>query len=106
MSGAEAATLRVARAADAYVVLVRGRGTLRESRTLHGYVQCILELPDNRVVIDLSACDYLDSTFLGCLVQLHRQQGTPQRVALAASPAKVTALLAPLRLDRLFHVLP
>jgi anti-anti-sigma regulatory factor len=110
MSAAESPTLLVARAADAYVVQVRGRGTLRESRCLHEYARCILSVAGNRVVVDLSACDYLDSTFLGCLVQLHRQNAGGAvgnaRVQLAAGPAKVAALLAPLKLDKLFHILP
>lgn len=107
MSCQEPVILWVAHAAEAYIVEVRGRGTLRESRAMHDYVECILQESDSRLVVDLTGCDYLDSTFLGCLVQIHRHHSGPQhRVAIAAPPEKVKALLAQLHLDRLFHLVP
>jgi hypothetical protein len=55
-------------------------------------------------VIDLNRCDYLDSTFLGCLIDLHRRHGVkpPARFVLAAGDEARRRLLAPSCLDGLF----
>jgi hypothetical protein len=52
------------------------------------------------VVVDLSQCDYLDSTFLGCLLSLHRKYNrtSPHRFQVAASGDKRQQLLAPTHL--------
>jgi anti-anti-sigma regulatory factor len=52
------------------------------------------------VVVDLSLCDYLDSTFLGCLVNLHRKynRASPHRFQVAASSDQRQKLLAPTHL--------
>ncbi len=34
------------------------------------------------LVVDLTACNYLDSTFLGCLVVLHRRHGARRATPL------------------------
>lgn len=33
----------------------------------------MLSRDDGRVIVDLSNCEYLDSTFLGCLADLHKR---------------------------------
>jgi hypothetical protein len=55
--------------------------------------------------IDLSACEYLDSTFLGCLVTLHRKYDHPDhvRLQLVASSATRHSLLHLSRLENLFE---
>ena len=66
------------------------------------------------VTVDLSACDYLDSTFLGCLLGLHKQFGrkaagegaarkTSSPFAVAAPPERLAKLFGPTRLDRLIQ---
>ena len=41
--------------------------------------------------VDLSGCDYLDSTFLGCLVEMQRRAGkaAPGRFVVSAPPEKL-----------------
>jgi hypothetical protein len=58
------------------------------------------------LVVDLSQCDYLDSTFLGCLVSLHRRynQTALHRFQVAASCAQSQKLLAPTRLNHLLDL--
>jgi hypothetical protein len=58
------------------------------------------------LAVDLSRCDYLDSTFLGCLVSLHRKYNRtlPHRFQVAASRDKCQKLLAPTRLNHLLDV--
>ena len=53
----------------------RGAGDDGESPTFHAFVKHILESEPVSAVVVLSGCDYLDSTFLGCLIDLHRRYG-------------------------------
>jgi len=93
--------LKVARTPAGHCVRVEGRGTMRESRTASEFAARSLAVPGATVVVDLSACDHLDSTFLGCLVEIQKRAGTasPPRFLVSASPEKVRKLLAPTKLD-------
>ena len=93
--------LKVAGMAGGYCIRVEGRGTMRESHSAAQFAARPLAEPGMMVVVDLSACDYLDSTFLGCLVDLHRRAGksVPPRFKVVAPPEKVDKLLHPMRLD-------
>lgn len=55
------------------------------------------------VVIDLSACTYLDSTFLGCLTGLYGRydRASSRRFFVAGSPEKRKALLGTVKIDSL-----
>jgi anti-anti-sigma factor len=105
---AQGSMLRCGRTASGFLVLVEGHGTLSESPTLHEFTTQSLEaqLGPSTVVIDLSHCDYLDSTFLGCLVDLHRKynQTVPHRFLVSASCDQSQKLLGPTRLDHLLDV--
>jgi anti-anti-sigma regulatory factor len=58
------------------------------------------------VVVDLSLCDYLDSTFLGCLLNLHRKYNrtAPHRFQVAASGDQRQKLLAPTHLNQVLDL--
>jgi anti-anti-sigma regulatory factor len=60
------------------------------------------------VVVDLSACTYLDSTFLGCLMELYRRYGKlqPPRYSLYGSTESLKRVLGPTHIDRLIPALP
>ena len=63
---------KIERCSEGYVISLCGRGTLQESPAFRDFAsQCL----DHRrkVVVDLSDCVYLDSTFLGCLIGLHKR---------------------------------
>ena len=96
----------VGRVNNGYVIQVVGRGTARESVAVARFVTEALESENVPLTIDLSACDYLDSTFLGCLATMSRQygQGSLTRFTVAASPEKCRKLLAPCRLDTFLKV--
>jgi hypothetical protein len=55
--------------------------------------------------VDLSACEYLDSTFLGCLVILHKRYGSGAtcRLQITASPEVCQRLLHSCHLDALLN---
>ncbi len=96
---AHASTLRVGRTASGFLVQVEGRGTMSESPALQEFAVQSLDGPANpsTVVVNLSHCDYLDSTFLGCLLNLHRKYNrtVPHRFQVAASGDKRQRLLGP-----------
>lgn len=54
------------------VLRVIGRGTWRESVAVQ---ECVLQAapPHGTTCIDLSRCDYLDSTFMGMLLRVNRE---------------------------------
>ena len=102
------AVLKVARTPTGYCVRIEGRGTMRESRSAAEFVaRAVAENPPPTLAVDLSACDYLDSTFLGCLVEMQRRVGkapaapgvTGPRFVVSAPPEKVKKILAPTKLD-------
>jgi hypothetical protein len=59
---------------------------------------CYAQDPQACVAVDLLGCDYLDSTFLGCLLNLQRA-GTETRFQVVANDAVRKKLLAATRLD-------
>jgi anti-anti-sigma regulatory factor len=94
------------------VVRLIGRGTMLESRAFHRYASHCLETAPPAasfpyLTLDLAECPRLDSTFLGCLVDLHRRYncGDNPRFALAAEPPRRTELFGACRLDRLLPLL-
>jgi anti-anti-sigma regulatory factor len=99
-------TVRVGRTQAGYRIRIEGRGTLRESPAVREFARQVLEGEPGKLVIDLTACEYLDSTFLGCLVHLHRhdESSRPPRLLVAAHPQDCKRLLAPNCLDTLFHL--
>jgi anti-anti-sigma regulatory factor len=63
--------------------------------------------PTASVVFDLSACEYLDSTFLGILIDLYRRFGrvNPPRYLIAAPQEDRKRLLGAMHLERLIPML-
>jgi anti-sigma B factor antagonist len=55
-----------------YVVRVEGRGAIADAAALRAFVTETLASGEGDVILDLTECDHLDSTFLGSLVTLHR----------------------------------
>lgn len=102
-------SVKVGRTEAGYRVRVEGDGTMRSSPAVHAFVLRSLEDPSvSGLIIDLSTCVYLDSTFLGCLVDLHKRYGAaaPPRFQVAAPPATLHRLFGTTRLDRLLKIVP
>jgi anti-anti-sigma factor len=97
----ETSLLKVAGTTGGCCIRVEGRGTMRESHSAAQFAARELESPGANVVVDLSDCEYLDSTFLGCLIEMHRRAGkaSPPRFLVFAPPDKVRKLLSPTKLD-------
>jgi anti-anti-sigma factor len=87
------------------VIRVVGNGTMHESAAFQTAVKSLLKAGRGRVVFDASDCEYLDSTFLGCLISIQKcaeaSQGGVFRIA--ASPAKRVRLFSTSSLDHYLH---
>lgn len=96
--------VQVATTADGgFVIRLTGRATMQHSPAAEELVVRTLEhSPGTRVAIDLSGCDYLDSTFLGSLFGLYSRFGVGEkpRVRLHAPAATIKKLFGPLKLDK------
>jgi anti-sigma B factor antagonist len=102
----EASKILVARSANLGFVKVVGRGSFQNSGCLKSFYQQLLKEKVDRFVIDLDACTYLDSTFLGILLGLGlklRAAGNGLLHILNASPRNIE-LLKNLGLDRLINI--
>jgi anti-anti-sigma factor len=100
------AEIKACRTAIGYMIRVEGRGTLRESPAVREFAgRCLDQQRALTLLFDLSPCEYLDSTFLGCLVGVHRRvQDEPQlEMSVCADTDTLRRLLGATRLDKLFH---
>ncbi|MCE0484645.1 MAG: STAS domain-containing protein [Methylacidiphilales bacterium] len=96
----------VARSADLGFIKVVGRGSFQNSGCLKAFYQQLLKDGVHRFVVDLEACTYLDSTFLGIMLGLGlklKEAGNGLLHILNASPRNVE-LLKNLGLDRLIKI--
>jgi anti-anti-sigma regulatory factor len=96
----------VARSADLGFVKVVGRGSFQNSSCLKAFYLQLLNDGVHRFVVDLGACTYLDSTFLGILLGLGlklKESGDGLLNILNASTRNLE-LLRNLGLDRLINI--
>jgi len=99
-----ASTVKVGCTPTGYRLRVQGQGTMRTSPAVHAFAVQALEPPQaGALVVDLSGCSYLDSTFLGCLVDLHKRYGSsnPPRFTVVVPPGLAAQLFGATQLDRL-----
>ena len=107
-TAAPTATLKIAPTDNGCVIRIEGEGTMGQSPAAREVALNTLGADPNAVVVfDLSACDYLDSTFLGCLMDVYRRFGRtkPQRYFIAADVETRKKLLGPTHIDRLIPML-
>ena len=98
--------LLAGRTEKGYVVRVQGRGTSAHSPALADFaMECFARDPDEVITVDLLGCEYLDSTFLGCLLKLQRA-GTPARFQVVADEAVRERLLTTTQLDSYLTLIP
>lgn len=102
----ELSKILVARSADLGFIKVVGRGSFQNSGCLKAFYQQLLKDGVRRFVIDLDACTYLDSTFLGILLGLGlklKDAGNGLLHILNANTRNLE-LLKNLGLDRLINI--
>jgi anti-sigma B factor antagonist len=104
--GAELATFESERLERATVVRIRGEVDLSNAERLHDeLVARVGETP--WLVLDLSACDYLDSAGLSVIARIHarcRARGAQLRIVVPTSAATVERLLAITGMDEILQV--
>jgi anti-anti-sigma factor len=101
----ERAKITVARFAQGVAVQVDGAGTMAESQVVYAFAEEILKTTTQQVIVNLAACTYLDSTFLGGLVGLLKRHGSePGRFAIYAPAPRRQSLFGVSRLDKILPV--
>lgn len=100
--------VRIGRTDNGLLVRIEGRGTLHESLAFHELIANSFKRQGLALAIDLTDCEYLDSTFLGCLVKLHNRFSGEEQAALSivAPSDRAQQLLGPMQLDKLFEISP
>jgi anti-anti-sigma factor len=98
--------LKAGRTDQGYCLKILGRGTMHESPAVDAFIASAMDGGADSVILDLNQCTYLDSTFLGCLVDLHRRYSRqkPPRLLIAADDSKVKLLLHPTRIDAILKI--
>jgi anti-anti-sigma regulatory factor len=98
-------SITACRTAAGFLVRVEGRGTMQESPALREFAAAIDAGAQATLAVDLSACEYLDSTFLGCIAGIWRRtHGEPLlSLAICAPPDIRRRLLGATRLDTVLH---
>ena len=106
MTAEQNPNLRLGRTETGYIVYVAGRRTIRESRSLHEFALVIVEDGGCTLAIDLSRCDYLDSTFMGCHVDLRKRfdKQPARRFEIIADEEPSRAMLAASHLDTILPI--
>ncbi len=94
-------TLTIYRTSTGYLLRIAGRGTMRESPTVRDFLCGAID-DGAQTMVDLSDCEYLDSTFLGCLIMLHKRgkRGTASFRVVADAAAR-RRLLETVRLEQI-----
>lgn len=104
----EPATLTVGPTDSGFVVYLDGRGTMHEGPAFCRFVQQTLDAADEpTLVLCIDGCQYMDSTFLGGLIALHKRYsvGSDRRFVVAASEDARQRLLKSARLDLILHLI-
>ena len=67
------APFRVARSGSAIYVRIEGLGSMHNAPTLETFAETAIREGARQFVLDLARCTGVDSTFMGLLLELHRQ---------------------------------
>jgi len=99
--------LQVGRWSGGFVVHISGPGTMQHSAAFREFVSQCFEFRQASVVFDVEECDYLDSTFLGCLIGLHKQcERGGSRFLIAADDSQRVRLFTTSVLDQFLNFTP
>lgn len=87
------------------VVHLRGDVDLRSAPDLHERLLTLLESPPQRMIVDLGAVHYMDSSGVGTLVDLKRRlERAGGRLVLVRPPPRVMSIFQITRLDAFFTI--
>jgi len=81
------------------------RATMDSAPEFREFLSALIEKEDKLVIVDLSSCDFLDSSFLGALVfglkKLKAEGGNLKVVIATQAPAGILSLT---KMDQVFSV--
>ena len=89
-----------------YVVSVIGELDLHTARQLDQELMGAFENDTRRVIVDLSGCEFIDSTALAILVKAKERLGTTSQLRLVSADRNVRKIFEITGLDRVFAVHP
>ena len=96
----DATAVTVSRGLSGYVVALSGRGTCEESLAVRDFAMGAMNEGED-VVVSVVDCEYLDSTFLGCLAVLSKRgRKLGDRFHVHANDPIRSQFFYPARLDR------
>ena len=106
MAVASRSQIWACRTRTGYLIRVEGHGTMRESHAVQKFVAGTLSDDTLTLSIDLNDAQFLDSTFLGCLVGLQKRWGQrkPGSFQVTATAEQVKKLLAPTRIHTMLTI--
>jgi len=83
------------------------RATLAKAVQFKDFVNEMIQTGTNKIIIDLSICEYIDSTFLGALVALLKKVNTMNGDLRLVYNKEMPSLVFVLtRMDKVFKVFP
>lgn len=99
-------TILVAQQGDASFIKVVGKGSYQNAGLVKSYAERVAHQGIASFTIDLQECAHMDSTFMGVLAGLARQQRERQAPAprLVHLNSRTTELLTTLGLDRILDI--
>ncbi|MBM4172577.1 MAG: STAS domain-containing protein [Ignavibacteria bacterium] len=83
------------------------RATLAKAVAFKEFVSEIIDGGSNKLIVDLSICEYIDSTFLGAMVALLKKTNTKDGDLRLVYNKEIPSLLFVLtRMDKVFKTFP
>jgi anti-sigma B factor antagonist len=94
---------------DVYVVRVRGEVDMSHEEELRGELRTAVEANSKGIVVDLSECEFIDSSGVRALLlsreAQHPEDGT-EHLAVAASSEQILRILSVMGIDRVIPIRP
>jgi anti-sigma B factor antagonist len=92
-----------------YVVRVRGEVDMSHEEELRGELRSAVDAEASGIVVDLTECEFIDSTGVRALLlsrqAQHSEQGS-DRIAVAASSEQILRILSVMGIDRVIPIRP
>jgi len=105
MSRGEPVEIRVSQPPPRAVVHLAGEIDMRSAPTVQGSLLDLTRGPLERIVLDLSGVNYIDSSGVGTLVVLKREiEKLRAKIVLAGLQPRVKSVFEITRLDRFFTI--
>jgi anti-sigma B factor antagonist len=92
---------------DVYVVRIAGEVDMSHEEELRGELRTAVAAEANGIVVDLTACDFIDSSGIRALLlsreAQHPEEGS-ERLAVAATSEQILRILSVMGLDRVIPI--